>query len=130
MTHHKLSQRQIDSNLYDMEVLKDYEKRVINLLTSNILSQEQLNEVIQNAELVEYDYTGCGYFLTMRHPFLSEDRIVCSEPNLIGEADGTTCGFVIFIENKELTIECHSWGEKDVPQEFRDKDVQVRAIVL
>jgi hypothetical protein len=39
-----------------------------------------------------------------------------------------TCGFIIFIENGRLTIECHPWGDPDVPEDFRDKDVQVAAI--
>ena len=109
-----------------MEVLKNYERKVLSLLVSNVLPLEQLNEVIQNAEFISYEYTGSGYYLEIHHSYLPKDRIVCSEPALMGEADGIVCGFVVFIENSELTIECHSWGEINVPEEYRNRDVQVR----
>jgi hypothetical protein len=35
-------------------------------------------------------------------------------------------GFIIFIEDGELTIECHPWDE-DVPEDFRDREVEVTA---
>ena len=56
--------------------------------------------------------------------------MVCSKPTLMGEAEGIECGFVVFIGNRELTIECHSWGELNVPDDFRNKNVQVRILVL
>jgi len=110
-----------------MEILKSYEKKVLNLLLSEILSSVQLKELMRNAKLISYKYTGCGYFLTIAHPDLPKERIVCSKPTLIGEVDGIKSGFVIFIENNELTIECHDWGhEITVPEDFRDKNVQIK----
>ncbi len=109
-----------------MKVLKNYERKVLSLLVSNVLPPDQLNEVLQNAEFVDYEYTGSGYYLEIHHAFLPKERIVCSEPTVMGEADGIVCGFVVFIDNSKLTIECHSWGEINVPEGFRDKDVQVR----
>jgi hypothetical protein len=41
----------------------------------------------------------------------------------MGEANGVRCGFVVFIENHALTLECHTWGEIDVPPDFRDQNV-------
>ncbi len=61
--------------------------------------------------LIGYEYTGSGYFLAISHPNLPDKRIVCDEPIVMGEADNITCGFIIFIENRELVIECHSWGK-------------------
>jgi hypothetical protein len=113
-----------------MELLRNFEKKVISLLASTLLSHEQINEATQNAEFIEYDYTGCGYFLTIRHQYFPAERIVFSEPTLMGEVEDTECGFVIFFSNKELTLECHSWGEKEVSEDFRDKDVQIRVLVL
>jgi hypothetical protein len=37
---------------------------------------------------------------------------------------GLHCGFIIYIENGELTIECHPWGD-DVPEDFRDREVEI-----
>ena len=92
-----------------------------------MLSPPQLEAVIREGDLVGYDYTGSGYFLTIRHPSLPAERVVCHTPKLTGCADGITSGFVIFIEDGELTIECHSWGDVDVPEWFRGRDVQIAA---
>ena len=108
-------------------MLREYEKTVVRLLASGVLSLRQLDDVIREGELVEYDYTGCGYFLTIKHPAFPTERIVCDTPKLTGSADGIISGFVIFIEGGRLTIECHSWGDADVPEWFRDRDVQVAA---
>lgn len=111
-------------------MLKDYEKKVIGLLVSEILSSDRLNNVLRDCEFIDYEYTKSGYFLNIRSSHLPKGRIVCSEPIIIGEADNITCGFVIFIENGELTIECHSWSEENVSEDFRDKDVQVRQVKI
>src|SRR5215212_6090184 len=99
-----------------MSILKEYEKTVLYLNASSVLSAQQLESVIREGRLVEYDYTGCGYFLTIEHPDLPIARIVCDTPKLTGIADGIISGFVIFIEDGQLTIECHSWGDVDVPE--------------
>jgi hypothetical protein len=111
-----------------MSILREYEKTVVHLLASGVLSPQQLDAVIREGKLVEYDYTGCGYFLTIKHDDLPIERIVCDTPKLTGSADGIISGFVVFIEDGELTIECHSWGDVDIPEWFRDRDVQVAAI--
>lgn len=111
-----------------MSLLREYEKTVVRLLASRVLSPQQLDAVIREGELVEYDYTGCGYFLTIKHPALPTERIVSDTPKLTGSANGIISGFVIFIEDGRLTIECHSWGDVDVPEWFRDRDVQIAAI--
>jgi hypothetical protein len=111
-----------------MGVLRDYEKTVVRLLVASVLSTRQIDAVIREGELVKYDYTGCGYFLTVKHPVLPTGRIVCDTPKLSGAAEGIVSGFVIFLQNGELTLECHSWGEVDVPEWFRDRDVQVATI--
>ena len=107
-----------------MGVLKGYERKVLYTLASCALSRRQLEAVAEGGELVSYEHTGCGYFLTIRHESLPEERVVCDRPVLSGSAGGVNCGFVVFIENGELTIECHPWGES-VPEDFRDREVQV-----
>ena len=110
-----------------MSILREYEKTVVRLLVSGVLSRQQLDAVIREGKLVEYNYTGCGYFLTIKHADLPIERVVCDTPKLTGRADGIISGFVVFIEGGELTIECHSWGDVDVPEWFRERDVQVAA---
>jgi hypothetical protein len=107
-----------------MSVFKDYERKVLYTLASAVLSPRQLAAVAEEGELVEYDYTGCGYFLTVRHESLPKERTVCNEPVLNGSAGGVDGGFVIYIEDGELTIECHPWGD-NVPEDFRDREVEI-----
>jgi hypothetical protein len=107
-----------------MSVLRDYEREVLYTLATDVLSPRQLAAVADEGELVGYEYTGCGYFLTVRHASLPRERIVCDSPVLSGSAGGVNCGFVVFIEGGELTIECHPWGE-GVPEDFRDREVEL-----
>jgi hypothetical protein len=113
-----------------MESLNNYEKRVVSLLTAKFLSPDALKLIVSDAEVVDYEYTGSGYFLTVHHKYLPKERIVCSEPTVIGETDDITAGFLIFIENNELTIECHSWNEVDIPVDFRDKNVRINPVEI
>jgi hypothetical protein len=87
-----------------MGVLKDYEREVLYTLASSTLSQRQLEAVAEEGELVSYEYTGCGYFLTLRHESLPKERVVCDRPVLSGSAGGLNCGFVIFIETASLRL--------------------------
>jgi hypothetical protein len=110
-----------------MGMFKEYERKVLCLLVSGVLSPEQIEAVASEGEFVSYDYTGSGYFLTARHGDLPAERVVCNEPLVTGRADGVACGFVIFIEHGQLTIECHPWGDAGIPEGFRESDVQITA---
>ena len=89
------------------------------------LSAAWLGKLETEATLVSYEYSGCGYFLTVAHPMLPAERMVYSEPPVVGTAEDIQAGFLVFVENGELMLECHTWGAKEVPAEFRDKNVEV-----
>ncbi len=107
--------------------LKPHEQKVLDILVSGTIPDDVLKEIKINPTITEYDVTGNGYFLTIKHPSLPIDRIVCDEPMLIGECDGVETGFIVFIENGELTIECHGWGDKDIPKDYRECRIQIKA---
>jgi hypothetical protein len=109
-----------------MHAVRDYEKKVIAILTRGVLTPAELTTVL-NAEPVAYDYTGVGYFLTLRHESLPKQRIVCDKPIVIGKSEGTETGFIVFLENHELTLECHAWSDNQVPEAYRDQDVAIVA---
>lgn len=111
-----------------MSILRDFEPEVLKLLAATAISPEQIEEVVREGTLVSYEYTGSGYFLTLSHANLPKERIVCDRPAIKGHADGMECGFVIFIENGELTLECHTWGSIDVSKDFRDKPVRLEDV--
>ena len=108
-----------------MPILKEYEKKVIELLVDGVLSPAVLSSFMANAELVSYEFTGCVYFLTLSHPDLPEERIVCATPHAIGVGAGIDTGFVVFLESHELTLECYSWGS-DAPETYRDQEIQIK----
>ena len=105
--------------------LKEFEFKVIETLLSN----SDLLEIFKD-RLKEYDAkieeTGYGYFLTIFDSKLPKQRIVYNEPFLIGKSDdGNTMGFILFVENYELTIECHCFGDP-LPKNLRNKDIHLR----
>ena len=93
-----------------MGVFKKYEEQVLDLLTASVLSRNQLESVKNDGVQEKYEYTGCGYYLDVKHPCLPIERIVCDDPLIVGNAGSFEAGFVIFIEKGELTLECHDWG--------------------
>lgn len=107
--------------------MKEFEVIVVDRLLGSDFSAELLEDVKTNASLSSYEWTsGGGYFLTLKHDRLPVDRRVFSRPTLIGEVDEIVSGFVVFVEDKELTLECHSWGGMDVPENYRDRNVEIR----
>lgn len=76
------------------------------LLDRHGISTEFLN--ITDSEEVEY--TGAGYYLSVRSAELPVDRIVLSEPKIAGKLGGVDVGFLAFIEKSTFTLECFSYN--------------------
>ena len=110
-----------------MALFRGFEIQVLRLLVTPDLGAPVVESLIREAELVSYKYSGSGYFLTVKHPSLPERRIVCSEPQVVGHFGNIQSGFVAFVGNGELMLECHTWGEVDVPANFREQSVVVAA---
>ena len=108
-----------------MSIFKSFEREVVKALVSQYLADDQIEMVLDSASFVSYDYTGYGYFITVRHPIIQTERIVFDRPLLIGKAGIVECGFVVFQKNGELTLECHSWGDANVQADFRERQVEI-----
>jgi hypothetical protein len=108
-----------------MSVFTAFEIEVLKLMAPSLVPTKVLDIVAREASLVSCEYTGSGYFLTITHPQLPREKITLGEPIVMGHAGGIDCGFVLFFGSQELTIECHTWGPIDVPEDFRTKDVRV-----
>lgn len=107
-----------------MSVFKEYERQVITILASKHFDEDQLATIFEASVFASCEHTGSGYFLTVKHQILPSNRIVCDEPMIMGISDEIECGFVVFLENGELTLECHSWDDLAIPMDIRDrKDV-------
>jgi len=93
------------------------------------MPEKQIDSLLDSAKVVSCEHTDAGYFLTVRHPALPDERVVCGRPLVIGRADGIECGFVVFLEGGTLTLECHSWGDSSVPEYFRERQVEITTTV-
>ncbi|HBZ07245.1 MAG TPA: hypothetical protein DEP03_13000 [Massilia sp.] len=85
-----------------MHTLRDFEIDVIRLLANSALNKNQLDGLSSFTGSAEYEYTGSGYFLTVRMPMLPNIQCTLSRPFVVGEADGIVCGFVVFSNTASL----------------------------
>ena len=108
-----------------MSAFKAFELQAIRLMATGVLSAEQLQALADVEHPSRYDYTGSGYFLTVSLPSLPADPKTLSDPPVVGNVGDIQAGFVVFLGNQELTLECHTWGAVDVPADFRDRKVAV-----
>ena len=84
-----------------------------------------MDEVCSKAKLVDLDFTGRGYFLTLSFDDLPVERVVLDNPSVKGNVGELLTGLVAFVKNNELTLECFAYGEETVPDNFRDLGVTV-----
>lgn len=109
-----------------MQNLNSHEHIVLDILVSGIIADDTLKDIKSAPNISKYDITVNGYFLTIKHPRLPVKRIGCDKPMLIAECSGIETDFIVFIENGELTIECHGWGDKEIPQNYREFEIQIK----
>lgn len=107
-----------------MVEVKEFEKRVIRLLAADALPPQVLEAALRKPRSVALDNTGGGYLLTIRHADLPAERIVCSTPLVTGKGSGVQAGFLVVIEQRELTLECHGYAA-DFPADYRENPVLI-----
>ncbi len=95
------------------------------MLVAQKIDEDQLESMLNPSTEVSLEHTGAGYYLTAQHPAVPSDRVVCDRPQIIGKAGDIECGFVVFLEGGELTLECHSCGDNEIPEDLRDRDVEL-----
>jgi hypothetical protein len=108
-----------------VSAFRRFETQVLRFLAIPKLGEHVVSSIEQNAELVSYEYSGCGYFLTVKHPEIPLERIVCDKPFVSGLAQGIQAGFLIVIEKGQLMLECHELGDPTIPEDYRNFDVVV-----
>jgi hypothetical protein len=106
---------------------KAFEEKALRLLAVPELGASAVEAVLARAELVSYEYSGCGYFLTVKHPCLPQARTVLSKPVVTGSSGPSEGGFLVFLENGELMLECYTAGTVDLPEDFREQHVVISA---
>ncbi len=78
-----------------MAALRSLEVEAIRLMAVGFLTEEQLQAVAQAEQLDSYQYTGCGYFLSVKHPTLPEMRKTLSQPAVVGNTGDIQAGSAI-----------------------------------
>jgi len=104
---------------------KDFEIEVITMLIGDQLEPEILKPVLKS-DSVDVYFSGAGYFATASDEALPTARSVFSSPIIIGRSNELEVGFVVFVQDRELTLECYDYVG-DFPDGFRDQDVSIRA---
>lgn len=105
-----------------MTELLEFEKELIDVLCGQILTREQRRLAKEEAPVVDFYTTGHGYFLTVRHVKLPEERKICDKPIVSGARRGSkdpACGFLVLLEDRKLTIECYGFRE-EISDDFRE----------
>ena len=59
--------------------------------------------------------------MTIKDPMLPKHRIVLDSPNIQGKLDGIEVGYLAFVENSELMLECYSYDQEILPK-HRDRE--------
>jgi hypothetical protein len=106
--------------------LVEYEREVVRTVMCSHVHPETVEQLIESAEFISCEHTGVGYFLTMRHPSISEPRVVLDEPMTLGRSGKIECGFLIFLERGELMLECYSFGDETIPEDIRERRLEIR----
>lgn len=63
------------------------------------------------------EFSGAGYFLSFRSSKLPKNRIILNEPNINGKLNGIAVGFIGFIQDSELILECYSFDQELGPED-------------
>lgn len=94
--------------------MKEFERKIITgLLEESELKNIALSETADN-EVVEF--SGAGYFLTIKNPALPKHRIVLDSPDIRGKLGGIDVGYLAFVDNSKLILECYSYDQEILPK--------------
>ena len=107
-------------------MLKNFEKEAIRILAQGTLDESVIKEITESNQ-ASVEHTGAGYFLSVKSNSLPIERIVLNDPILQAISDKASAGLLAFIENSEFTLECHGWGDDEIPDDFRETNVVVKA---
>lgn len=107
--------------------VESFEREALSLLCSELISNSVLHSAITHPESVKCKFTGAGYFLEIQHSDLPIDRTVCDRPIVVGFYQEQEVGFIAFVENGAICLECYSYGNKGIPEEIRNGSVRISA---
>src|SRR5205085_2788591 len=108
-------------------ILKEHEKKAIGTLIGDALPESLLNELLSSS-LVEIEDTRVGYFLIISHQRLPKIRSVYSQPLITTSFDQIDAGYLVFIEDHRLTLECHSLEDRRMNNQYRNQELVLKIV--
>lgn len=106
--------------------LKPYEQKVIEILFTNGFPSVELAELFSSSQVVGYEYTGSGYFLKLINDKFNFKEQTLYKPTVSGKCAEFTVGFLIYLNENEIVLECHSFDEVNPPENIRDYELEIR----
>ena len=105
---------------------KAYEIALLHNVLADEFPPEQLAAIIEGASDPHVEFDGYGYYVSVRHAAIgSARRVTSAPPSLAGHCDGRMAGFIVFLEDGQLTLEIYPWDGDCLPATFRDGDVRI-----
>ena len=93
--------------------MKDFEQKII----AELLQKTELRSIpfssTEDNEVLEF--SGAGYFLTIKDLMFPKNLVVLDSPDIRGKLGGIEVGYLAFIENSELMLECYSYDQEIMP---------------
>ena len=108
--------------------VESYEKEAIRILCGNEVPNSTLHQAMTNPSKLSCRFTGAGYYLDIEHIDLPEHRILCDKPTVAGEYQSREVGFIAFIENRSICLECYGYSANGVPESIRDGVVNIHTV--
>ena len=103
-----------------VEVLP-FECGIIRTLCDTELGSSLIDSVFRFSDSVSLEHSGVGYFLTLSHANLPMQRGVFNRPHIRGRLGVYRVGYLVFVGNRELMLECFSY-EDALPEDARNND--------
>ena len=107
--------------------VSSFEKEALVLLCEGMISKSALDQAISSPDSISCEFTGAGYYLEIQHHALPKDRMVCDKPTVLGKYQDQEVGFIAFVQDNRITLECYEYDSNGVPEEIRNEAVQVYA---
>ncbi|MDJ1505410.1 hypothetical protein [Xanthocytophaga agilis] len=105
--------------------LTRYEVEVLKFMLQDRLTQHKWDEFLSTCSISSYEFTGVGYFLEISCPKLFLEKETIHKPDILGKVDEIEVGFILFLEGNNITLECHTWGDGELPATVRDLNFQI-----
>jgi hypothetical protein len=99
--------------------MKEFEKEIIFALLANSECSDIALPLAENQ--TTFEFTGAGYFISFENDQLPKHRVVLDKPVITGRLGEVDVGYIAFIENSELILECYTLSE-GITEESRENE--------